>query len=1102
MRKIISVLLAVVLLLGICNVAAFAAESELTLSTTVSKDQAERGDIITAEISLDKNAGLRSLFFRIDYDPAVLEICCDSTQSEHTTPDMCAAESEYCVADVQKTALATGAHYGTDFGVCSKNRTDAPYNVTWNYGTCIKAVKYTGVICTVKFKVKDTAAFAKSDIKIIIDEDNCEKFISDTSTTTFANPLATGASVTVICPHDGGTTGVNDATHHWTRCDICKEPVDTKTPHTFNKERKNSATLKDAANCGNDAVYYKSCECGRVSTNANDTFTEAGTATGQHIGGTATCTAQAICTVCNKPYGTTKDHEYNVTKNNTTHHWQECACGKEQDGSRVTHTFDQKVENDQTLYERATCSKDAVYYYSCKCGVVSSNANDTYTKVGSATGDHVDKDGGTWKFDGTYHWHECGCGQKFIDKDTLGTEKCSGGTATCESKAKCTVCKNEYGFKDADNHTGGTTLINAKPAKCYEDGYTGDQRCNGCNEITKYGSSISKTTVAHTPGEWKTNPDNTEHYRNCTVAECLTELDRKAHEGGTATCTTLKKCDICKKAYGTTLAHKYTKPGSDATHHWKECVDCSKVDESTKVTHTFNKKVENSTTLKDAATCSKNEVYYFSCDCGVVSKNANDTYEKPGTATGNHKDADNKWNTNANQHYYKCDCGHEFNFKDHEGGTATCTAQAKCSACGTPYGETAKHSYTVPQKDATHHWNKCANCTATDTKRGHTYDQQKVASEFFATKATCTVKDLYYKSCKCGAKGTETFEDANSKLVPHKDADGKWNTNETQHFHKCSCGHDFDFKNHEGGTATCKDLAKCSVCSKEYGQKNAANHLGDTEIRDAKEPKCNEEGYTGDTYCKDCNAKIKDGEKIDKIPHVVAEWNETKPATTEEKGEKSGLCTGCSATIKVETAKLVAEIKTENVTGGATIENLGSTNISEDTFFSSDEVTETIAKEDKTAIEDAIKDLAELEGKDIAAIYDMSLVVKETDVNGDKVAEEVLMLDGKVRISLKLDAKMLTNYSDLKLVLYNAEGEASVVPYTIENDVATFEANEFNYYSFVGTKIVVEEEKEEDDNTPSTSPETGDSVLFLAFAIVALAIAAAALVISKKRARA
>lgn len=47
----------------------------------------------------------------------------------------------------------------------------------------------------------------------------------------------------------------------------------------------------------------------------------------------------------------------------------------------------------------------------------------------------------------------------------------------------------------------------------------------------------------------------------------------------------------------------------------------------------------------------------------------------------------------------------------------------------------------------------------------HTYDQEVATDSYLATPATCTKQATYYKSCACGAKGTETF--ASGDLLPH-----------------------------------------------------------------------------------------------------------------------------------------------------------------------------------------------------------------------------------------------------------------------------------------------------------------------------------------------
>ena len=72
---------------------------------------------------------------------------------------------------------------------------------------------------------------------------------------------------------------------------------------------------------------------------------------------------------------------------------------------------------------------------------------------------------------------------------------------------------------------------------------------------------------------------------------------------------------------------------------------------------------------------------------------------------------------------------------------------------------------------------------------------------------------------------------------------------------------------HKGGTATCKDKAVCEVCQQPYGELDKDNHTGGTEVKDAKDATCTENGYTGDTYCKSCDTKLSAGKEIPAAGH-------------------------------------------------------------------------------------------------------------------------------------------------------------------------------------------------------------------------------------------
>ena len=67
-----------------------------------------------------------------------------------------------------------------------------------------------------------------------------------------------------------------------------------------------------------------------------------------------------------------------------------------------------------------------------------------------------------------------------------------------------------------------------------------------------------------------------------------------------------------------------------------------------------------------------------------------------------------------------------------------------------------------------------------------------------------------------------------------------------------------------GGTATCTEKAVCKICNTAYGELNASNHTGGTEVRGRVEATTSADGYTGDTYCKGCKTKIATGESIPK----------------------------------------------------------------------------------------------------------------------------------------------------------------------------------------------------------------------------------------------
>ena len=175
-------------------------------------------------------------------------------------------------------------------------------------------------------------------------------------------------------------------------------------------------------------------------------------------GGTATCTAKAVCEVCKSEYG-----------------------------EKLPHDFTAETVDAKYLKSAATCTGKAIYYKSCAvCGLSSEGTAD---EAAFFSGNALDHDWGAWTSneDGT-HTRTCtvdGCSagtqtENCIDAnkdhkcdicdyiisecaDDNKDHKCdycgkkltehTGGKATCKDKAKCEVCGAEYGELDAKNHT-------------------------------------------------------------------------------------------------------------------------------------------------------------------------------------------------------------------------------------------------------------------------------------------------------------------------------------------------------------------------------------------------------------------------------------------------------------------------------------------------------------------------------------------------------------------------------------------------------------------------------------------------------------------------
>ena len=432
-----------------------------------------------------------------------------------------------------------------------------------------------------------------------------------------------------------------------------------------------------------------------------------------------------------------------------------------------------------------------------------------------------------------------GCGQEYGE---LGNHKFTEtvskmylkSAATCQSPAvyykSCLVCDEkssetfEYGEKDFSNHIGNTYLVGQKEATCYAEGYTGDTYCSTCNHEIERGTSIAKN--AHNPASvWTT--DETDHWKECQTVGCGNIIDKAHHSGGEATCVNKAICEVCKIEYGDV----------DATNH-------------------KNTEIRGAT---DPTCCEAGYTGDKWCtDCNTKIESGSEI-----SSTGNHTDVDGKWESDGTNHWHTCYFGTKFDITAHNGGEATCKSPAECSECGHSYGPL----------DANNH-------------KGTTYLKNQKEATCFEEGYT---GDTYCSDCN------EKIADGQSIAKNAHNPASVWTTNEHDHWKECQtvgCGNVIDKAAHSGGEATCVSKAVCEVCKAQYGDVDATNHKH-TEIRDAKPATEQEKGYTGDTWRIDCNKKITTGSEIAMLEHKLT-LVEAKDATVTEQGNiKYYYCENC-----------------------------------------------------------------------------------------------------------------------------------------------------------------------------------------------------------------
>ena len=262
-----------------------------------------------------------------------------------------------------------------------------------------------------------------------------------------------------------------------------------------------------------------------------------------HTGGIATCNEKAKCDECGEEYGEFNPENHTstelvyVSNGNGTHKIAHKCC------NAITQAEEVCAGGEATCEEKAKCEKCGGEYGELgehTGGTPTCNQKAVCSDCGKEYGDFDATNHASEEFiytannNGTHNKvHKC-CNVVAVEN-----EECSGGTATCQSKATCKDCGALYGDLDMANHSD--------EAFSFVD-----------------------------------NGDGT-HSKEYSV--CHTKVESEAHSGGTATCQVKAVCSTCGAEYGDLGAHNYTKVGKDAESHWKECSVCNTRDENSVTAH-------------------------------------------------------------------------------------------------------------------------------------------------------------------------------------------------------------------------------------------------------------------------------------------------------------------------------------------------------------------------------------------------------------------------------------------------------------------------------------------------------------------------------------
>lgn len=412
--------------------------------------------------------------------------------------------------------------------------------------------------------------------------------------------------------------------------------------HSFTTEKAEAQYLKAGSTCTEQAEYYKSCAvCGLSSkgtageatffsgnilshdygawtSNGDGTHTRVCARDASHTetkdchGGTATCTAKAICEDCGGAYGEMAAHDFTAevaeedylkspaTCTTKAVYYKSCAaCGKTSKGTDAEATFESgnvlghdwgEAEYTWSMVGDVMCSATKACKKCPKSISAVSNVA-TYAVVTPATC----LTDGLGRYTATFTVDDFPTQTKEVTLPATGHDwgETEYTWTPTEDGYNCTakrICQKDKSHEETETVTAAYAMV-TKPT-CLTDGLGRYQASFDADWAEDASKDVPLSALDHDWGAWKSNGDGT-HTRICARDSSHTETDNCG--GGTATCTELATCTTCGETYGELAAHDFTAEVAEEDY------------------------------LKSEATCTEAAVYYKSCTaCGLASE---DTFQ-------------------------------------------------------------------------------------------------------------------------------------------------------------------------------------------------------------------------------------------------------------------------------------------------------------------------------------------------------------------------------------------------------------------------------------------------------------------------------------------